>query len=127
MHIEIKTIPHKDQEYETVGFYETDADGTQQILVSDLSNPDYEFLIALHELIEAKLCEKHGIPDQEITDFDVAFEQARPAGSIAEPGDDILSPYRDEHCFATGIERLMCVELGITWADYEGAVLAVLK
>ncbi len=122
MKIEIKTILHKDQRYDTAGDYVTDERGVQHITVSHMGNRDYEFLVALHELIEAKLCQKRGIADETIDAFDTAFEAARAEGNVDEPGDDPQSPYGKEHFFATSIERLMCAELGVEWVEYGAAV-----
>lgn len=124
--ISVSVIPHEDQNYETVGDYET-IDGTMLVRVSDMGNSDYEFLVAIHELVEAKLCQKRGISDGEITAFDVEFEDKRKPGDISEPGDDRASPYSNEHCIATAVERLLCASLGLSWRDYEQAVLRLSK
>lgn len=121
MRVVIDTIPHAAQRYDTIGDYSPDSMGGLHIKVSDLGNPDYEFLVAIHELAEAWLCRKRGISDDEITGFDVAFESARLSGDTSEPGDDPSAPYENEHCIATAVERLMCAALGIKWADYEAA------
>lgn len=122
MRIVIETIPHAAQRYETVGDYWTDPDGTLHIKVSEMVNPDHEFLVALHELVEAKLCEKRGISDAAITAFDVEFEEARGDNDLSEPGDDPMAPYQNEHCIATGVERIACAALGVRWADYESEI-----
>ena len=67
--------------------------------------------------------------------FDIAFEKEREAlinagGTAeqhadivaAEPGDDRAAPYHKEHCFATGIERLMAAELDVAWHPYNKEV-----
>lgn len=120
MKITIQTIPHSSQVYETVGNYETH-EGITEISVSDMGNEDYEFLVALHELIEWKLTQKRGIGEKTITDFDIDFEKTNKES--LEPGDDISSPYRKEHFFATTIERLMASELGIDWEEYDKGIM----
>lgn len=125
MQISIKTIKHADQDYETAGNFFKDALGETHVLVSEMGNENFEFLVALHELVEQKLCEVSGITDEAITAFDVEFEKNRKPGDTSEPGDDPRAPYRAEHCFATGIERLMCAALGVKWDDYEKAVLGL--
>lgn len=127
MEINIKTIPHDRQRYETCGDYFEDAEGVKHIVVSDMGNKKFEFLVAIHELVEQALCEDRGISDEVITAFDVAFEAARQPGDTSEPGDDPRAPYCEEHCLATGIERLMCAALGVKWDDYEKAVLGLSK
>ena len=72
LNIEIKTIPDKEQRYDTVGDY-WKKDGVDEIRVSSISNRQYEFLIAIHEMVEQFLCESAGITDEEITKFDFPF------------------------------------------------------
>jgi hypothetical protein len=121
--INIETIPHDQHRYETVGDYWIDENGVKQLRVSDMQNSDYEFLVALHELIEQKLCEKRGISEQAITEFDIVFEKTRQDGDDSEPGDNQFAPYRKEHFFATNIERLMAAELGVDWKAYDDTVM----
>ena len=127
MRIIVETIDHDLQEYETVGNYWTDENGDMQIVVSKMGNSDYEFLVALHELVEAKLCQKRGISDGEITAFDVEFEEKRKPGDVSEPGDSRDAPYQNEHCLATAVERMVCAAMGVSWQDYEQAVLRLSK
>jgi hypothetical protein len=93
-----------------------------EVRVSDMGNEDYEFLIAIHELIEEHLTRKRGISEAAITAFDVAFEAARTADSTDEPGDSPNAPYRNEHIFATSIERLIAAELGVDWLSYSNKI-----
>ncbi len=123
--ISIITIPHADQRYKTVGdwFYEVrDGKETLVIKVSILPSWKYEFLVALHELVEAILCVFNGIGVDQIDAFDKAFEAARVEGNTDEPGDALESPYRPYHCIATGIERIVAALLGVCWKSYETAI-----
>ncbi len=122
--IHIKTIPHAQQRYETTGDY-WDEFGVVNVRVSDMGNDDYAMLVAIHELVELWLTRRRGIKEADITAFDVAFEANRPAGDESEPGDAPDAPYQNEHNFATAVERMVCAALGVKWADYERAVLAV--
>lgn len=123
MKASIETIPHHHQTYETVGWWGFGKrSGNLQVFVSDMGNEDYEFLVALHELVEAWLCRKRGISDEEITAFDIDFENTRMPGNTDEPGDHENAPYKREHLFATGIEKLMAAELGIDWSRYDKTV-----
>jgi hypothetical protein len=121
----IKTIPLNTMRYFSYGDYWDESDNTKQVRVVETGNPDYEFLIALHELIEEKLCEKRGIPEPVIKAFDEAFEAKREPGNDDEPGHDPAAPYRKEHIFAECVERLMAAELGVDWQQY-GATLDAL-
>jgi hypothetical protein len=121
--IHIRTIPQIQQRYPTLGDYKVYEQGIH-ICVSDMGNPDYEFLIALHELIECYLTIKMGIPEPSILAFDLEFEKQ---GREGEPGDAPDSPYYAEHQTAGIVERLLCGELGIRWIDYDAACEAMFK
>ncbi len=115
MKTEIWTIPHTQQAYDTCGDWWIDKLGNRHIRVSSLKDKDFEFLIALHELIEQHLCERHGISGETVTRFDVEHLEG-------EPGARLDCPYRKEHVFAENLERLMAQELGIDWSEYETAI-----
>ncbi len=112
--IEIKTIPQKEQRYVTVGDYWQEGD-KDIFRISDCGNRKYEWMIAIHELVEKALCEHHNITNEQIDEFDLATESLDD-----EPGDEPNSPYRDQHCFATSVERMLCAALGLSWKEYEG-------
>lgn len=120
----IETIPHSSQRYDTVGDYFNE-DGTERIIVSDMGDEDYEFLVAIHELAEQYLTKRRGITEASITAFDEEFERNRKEGNEDEPGDDPNAPYQNEHCLATSIERMMAAALGVKWKEYEDAVNAL--
>jgi len=118
MKIEIETIPHADHHYPTCGDW-FEKDGVMHIKVSSLSDWRREALIAVHELVEAMLCKHDGVSEASVDEFDKAYEAARPADDVeSEPGDDPRAPYVDQHCFATGIERLLAARLGVKWNEY---------
>ena len=123
MFIDIKVIPHNQQRYETVGDWYFNPDNNRlTIRVSAMRNKQYEFLVALHEQVEAMLCIERGICEKEITLFDMAFEAKREEGNTDEPGDDPAAPYKKEHFFATNVERQMAAELEVDWRKYDEAV-----
>lgn len=122
----ISQIPHKKQRYDTVGDWIPGS--PVRIRVSRMKDERYVFLVALHELIEYELCRMNGIADNEVVKFDVNFERERAEHlhSIeAEPGNDPRAPYRDEHAFATMIERMVAQKMGVSWSDYEKALLSL--
>ena len=85
-----------------------------------------QFLVGLHELIEAYLCHKDGVTDQQVCDHDQMFEEERERGlhhEEAEPGDDERSPYRKQHQIATEVEQFVCEKLGISWTEHSQSVL----
>ena len=115
MRVVIETIAHEDQRYDTIGDWEFKGEELS-IKVSETGEEDYNFLIAVHELGEAWLCRARGIEEEKVSAFDKAFN------GPGEPGDDIKAPYRDEHCIATGFERMLCGTLALSWEEYEVAV-----
>jgi hypothetical protein len=126
MKINIETIPHAEQRYPTVGDYWDDSDGVVQVRVSDMKDWRYEALVVVHELIEMFLTKARNIAEQDISDFDIKFEQSREEGLVTgEPGDHVNAPYRREHFFATNLERLLSSEMGVDWFDYDRDVDAL--
>ena len=125
MKFQLRKIPHSEQRYETCGDWVILEDGSIRISVSDMGNEDYAFLVALHEAVEVWLCKKRGITDAEVSAFDIEYEKNRPEGDESEPGDDPNAPYRKEHFFATNIERMIALELGVDWAQYDKAVMSL--
>lgn len=141
MNITVEVIPHDKQRYPTCGdwFYEPNGEDLV-IRVSKLSDWRYEALVQVHELVEVLVCKQNKVSQQKVDEFDMAFEKSRageslPSGTVKfvtgmaaevdEPGDHPDAPYRGEHCFATGIERLLAAALGVCWADYEKEIEAL--
>lgn len=121
--ITIEVIPHAEQRYETVGDWIYSNDNEElTIKVSDMNNWKYNMLVGVHELIEVLLCDARGITQVEVDNFDKEFEEKRVEGNVDEPGDDPAAPYKDEHFFATNIERLLCAELGVDWKTYNDII-----
>ena len=128
MNIFIKTIPHKKQRYRTAGDWFFDKFGDLYIRVSFLGNWRYEFLVALHEMIEVAICKSEGISQREVDAFDIAFEKERDKNmhnDSDEPGDDPRSPYKDAHQFAGKIEKMTSNILGVVWDKYGDSVEAL--
>ena len=107
-----ESIPQHLQRYETLGDW-MGHDNFRQILVSELGNTDYEFLIFVHELIEQALCMKRGITDEMVTAYDRAYE------GTSSPGDDLACPYHKEHVYASAVEDSICKELGLDPKEYD--------
>jgi hypothetical protein len=121
VNIQIKTIPHKKQRYDTVGDWHYDGN-CMVITVSAMSDWRYEAMVAVHELVEAMLCEQDGVRQKSVDAFDIAFEKARLPGDVSEPGDDPAAIYQKQHCIATGMERIMAALLGVKWRQYEDEI-----
>jgi hypothetical protein len=125
MNIHLRTIPHSEQRYETPGDWENLPNGLLRISVSDMGNEDYAFLVAIHEAVEVWLCNKRGITDEAVSAFDIEYEKNRPEGDESEPGDHPDAPYNKEHFFATNIERMIALELGVDWELYAQKVMSL--
>jgi len=105
----IEAIPQEQQRYPTSGdwFFDTEGNLLIRVTGSDVFDEDEAFLIALHELVESKLCAKHGITQGAVDKFDMAFE------GEGEPGDDPAAPYGREHRAAMILEHAMALMLGL--------------
>ena len=119
MKIIIETIPHEAHRYTTVGDWYYDSDGVLHIKVSKLSDWRREMLIAIHELVEVLTCKNDGVTQEVVDKFDMEFEANRKEGNEDEPGDDPSAPYVNQHCLATGIERILAQQWGVNWKEYE--------
>ena len=125
MRITIETIHHSEQRYPTAGDWLFDPQGNLIIRVSDLGDWRYNALVGLHELVEVLKCKHDGVSQQEVDAFDKAYEKNRPQGDQSEPGDCPLSPYKQQHSLATGLERIMAAALDVDWKTYDEAIMAL--
>jgi len=122
MNIQIQTIPHEKQRYDTLGDWfhvklcyqhiGEEAKERTMIRVTDLGDDRYNFLIAFHELVEMVLCHERGISSGDVDNFDLSFE------GHGEPGDHPACPYFREHQFAMMMEKIMAHELDVDWQEY---------
>lgn len=125
MKITIETIPHSVQRYDTCGDWQWNDDMDElTIYVSELRDYfAYEgiLLIGVHELVEALLCRRRMISEQDVDAFDTQHAQcANPV--FEEPGDDPSAPYHEQHVFASNIERLIAAYMHLNWQQYEAAI-----
>lgn len=124
--LSIRTYPIKAMKYKTIGDWENRLNELFRhryidALVANTGDDDYNFLIGLHELIEAYLCHKHGILEEQVTEFDTDHPETDNPGELPD------APYRWEHQFAELIERQVARELLIDWEEYDKRVTEVLK
>ena len=111
-----------------IGNWEFDGFGNLTVSSVDLKDWRMNALVQFHELVEAILCKRRGITDEQVTAFDALFEEERSKGLHSESdedGDDPRAPYRKEHFTATNIERILALELGVDWKEYEQRILEV--
>ena len=119
MKITIETIPHSDQRYNTVGDWTGSAGSQLSIKVSGCDDWRMECLVAVHELVEAILCEHANVSANEVDNFDLAWT---PHDGLVEPGEDADAPYYGQHLRATALEKRLATYLGIEWSEYEEAI-----
>lgn len=107
--------------YDSLGDYWADKHGFVHIRVVHLPDWRYEFLIAVHELVEEALTRHRGIAEPDIMAFDLAHPD------LDDPGMDPAAPYHREHVTATAIEMLLAQELGVDWTAYGKACEEAMK
>ena len=115
IHALLTTLPHHCQRYDTAGDWQFGTKQNLVVTVSTLGDADCEFLVGLHELVEAWLCKQRGISQAQVDAFDMGWQ---PHDGISEPGDDPAAPYCDAHQIASAVERIMQKSLGVKTADY---------
>lgn len=116
--IVIETIP-KDPKFTSM--WEWMANGDLSIKVSE-SNAKYEFLSALHSLVEGMLCNMKGINTSDVDEFNTKFELMRSEFPLlvgeAESGDNDAAPHHHEHQMASRIEHWLSDSTGVDWEEY---------
>lgn len=137
MKIVIETIPHAKQRYETCGdwYYKRDPFSHEEVLhvrVSESGDWRTDALVAVHELVEVLLCKQAGVTQEQADEFDKQFNEKAfgrfSDGTLwagAEPGDEKDAPYRDQHCFAMSVERMLCAAMGYSWKEHEERIDAL--
>ena len=108
----LETIPHKEQRYDTGGDYDEDDLGWW-VNVSEMEKWQYEALCMIHELTEMFLTKHRKIDWDKITKFDTDHPE------LEDPGSDKRAPYHKEHMFSMKIEKMLCMEMGISWDVYD--------
>lgn len=86
------------------------------IVSAEMGNPDYNFLIILHEMVEQHLCERDGVTDEEVTAWDATCPDV-------EPGMHPDAPYHKQHLAAIAVEQMAAKVLGVDWDLYNDATL----
>jgi hypothetical protein len=91
----------------------------ETIIVAEMGNEDAEFLVGIHEAVEAYLCRDKAVTAEDVDKFDMNWT------GEGEPGDSFDAPYYQQHQTATIVERILCDALGIRWADYESFINSI--
>jgi len=106
LRIIIEAIPREQMRYATDGDWFERGDDLMIQVPNDLPH-DEQFLIALHELVEVKLCIMEGVSQQAVDEFDFAFT------GDGEPGDSPYAPYRNQHRRAMLVEHMRASFMGL--------------
>jgi hypothetical protein len=115
----LENKPFKEMRYPTLGDWFYEETGALRIVVAKDDEDgvpvpqDEQKLILIHELVEVWLCEKAGITQKQVDDFDLMWEHSLRNTGDEEPGDDPDSPYRTQHRHAMIIEHLLASFMGM--------------
>lgn len=125
MEVSMMTRPFNKMRYPTAGdyLYHPGID-LFRFMIAEMKETDHEALVFIHEFVESYLCWKKGIKEDDITNFDIAFEKS---GADGEPGDCPDAPYYDQHQVATKFEKMFCKAIGVKWKDYDKAINDLFK
>lgn len=120
MRVEIKTVDPAAMRYPTAGDWEWLPDGALMLKVPEYGGRNTSvLLVAIHEMIEAYLCQRDGITDEHVTTFDTANPL------LEEPGDHPDAPYHRQHAIAMAIERECALAMGAKWDEHDKWVFDV--
>jgi len=112
--------------YDTAGDWEAFV-GCLRVLVSRVGDVKMEFILAVHELVEAFICNQQGISQANVDAWDMFYESQRKPGDDSEPGEHKRCPYRKAHLAALRVEMALAVELGVDWTKYEKKLNSLFK
>ncbi len=114
--IVIEFIPQDRQRYPTAGdwFHEGD---TLVLKISRMGSEVHQQAVAIHELVEALLCNVAGVTQEAVDRFDMVEGK-----DLDEPGFDAQAPYHVQHCWADVVERTFIAAAGVSWSAYDEAV-----
>ena len=82
----------------------------------------YSILIALHEILEFVLTSNANIKESDIDKFDAIVELNGSESDKIDPGSLPNAPYKRQHLFSENIERLVALEMGIDFKEYNQVI-----
>lgn len=119
MKIMIKTVPKGEMRYDTAGDWMFADTGDLEITVASTGSDYFDFLVAVHEAVEAMLCRKAGITGEAVTMWDLDHQDAE------EPGELPGCLYRAQHLEAEDIEKQIAAAMGLDWGKYDEVIRAL--
>lgn len=105
-------------------WWEADPDGNGenlQVRVAEELSEREQMALAMHETAEALMCAHDGVTTEDVDAFD-ALHLADEKDPAFNSGDQPDAPYREQHTFATAIERILTGYFGIDWKAYDEAL-----
>lgn len=102
--ITLKSVDPVSMRYVTTGDWEWLPNGELKCSVAEYGNPDGEFLVNLHEMVEAWLCRKAGIREDEVSAFHISNPEA---------------PHHKQNQTATDVEKIVCEAMSIDWEAHK--------
>jgi hypothetical protein len=129
MKITIEFIDHEDQRYDTPGDWFYTPSGNLIVRISQTEIPEYNNLMAIHELVEALLCAHDGVRQRAVDRFDAAWKPRRLADGtpILECGEDPEAPYHEQHVVAEQVERIAAQAMAVHWPSYAHVIDKIRK
>ena len=113
--LQITTLPLQAMRYRTVGDWLPEVCGVRQIFIAAMPD-DYALMVAFHEMMEAHLCQKHGVPAHLVDAWDLTHLDSDDPGALEG------CPYFAEHHAATTVERSAARVLNVNWARYDACL-----
>lgn len=98
-----------------VGDWYVTPNDTLIVLAAETGSWRYNYLLLIHEAVEAWLCRRHCVTEDAVNEWDGAYDGD-------SPGDDPHAPYHAEHVWATRVERIASWLLLVSWTRYEDRV-----
>lgn len=119
MTILVRTVPAYQIRNHGAGDWSFTPNGVLVVEVAEMDK-DSAICVAVHEIVEALLCQKHGVTDEAVTAWDAASPDE-------EPGEHPQAPYFREHMVALEIEKMLCTAQGHLWDAHEERITRALK
>ena len=109
--------PHAEQRYNTVGDWQFDSRGNLTVTVSSELSEKEQYLVAIHELIEAVCCKYDGVDQDDVDAWDFK----------GGDGSDPAAPYHIQHVFAEALEFKIAAYIEMNWTMYEKDIEVLMK
>lgn len=111
--IEIRTLDVKYQRHGSLSDWHQPYGMPMKILVSNLGDADFEFILAVRKLVEMHLCGKSGIPATVVDSWNDSHR------NIIDPGVMPDSPYRSAATKSFEVAALLGELLNVDWIKFE--------